>query len=128
MIVDWWEIAWNLAEDVYGQKPIQSGHGDLEEAALVISYDPELVDRDMYEKLGAENVGRAGTDKGYSMMPSWATTRYPEEGAGHLDFDVGKAKDYTRKKADHIARIFNEAVKRWEMMEEWNSLVIFLDR
>ncbi len=119
MIVDWWEIAWDLAEDVYGQKPIQSGHGDLEEAALVISYDPELVDREMYEKLGAVNVGRAGTDKGYSMVPAWATTRYPEDGAGHLDFDVDKAKDYTKKKAEHIARTFNEAVKRWEMMEEW---------
>jgi creatinine amidohydrolase len=119
MIVDWWEIAWDLAEDVYGQKPIQSGHGDLEEAAFVISYDPELVDREMYERLGAEKVGRAGTDKGYSMVPAWATTRYPEEGAGHLDFDVEKAEEYTRKKAEHIARTFNEAVKRWDMMEEW---------
>ncbi len=119
MIVDWWEIAWDLAEDVYGQKPVQSGHGDLEEAAFVISFDPELVDREMYEKLGAENVGRAGTDKGYSMVPAWATTRYPEAGAGHLDFDVEKAREYTRKKAEHIARTFNEAVERWDMMEEW---------
>lgn len=119
MIVDWWEIAWDLAEEVYGQKPIQSGHGDLEEAALVISYNPELVDREMYGKLGAEHVGRAGTDEGYRMIPSWATTRYPEEGAGILDFDVEKAKNYTKKKAEHIARTFNEAVERWEMMEEW---------
>lgn len=119
MIVDWWEIGWELAEEVYGQKPIQSGHGDLEEAALIISYEPELVDREMYEKLGAENVGRAGTEKGYRMMPSWATTRYPEKGAGHLDFDVEKAKEYTNKKAELIARTFNEAVERWEMMEGW---------
>src|SRR4030042_2884547 len=45
MIVDWWKIAWNLAEEVYGMKPIQSGHGDLEESALVLSYNPELVDK-----------------------------------------------------------------------------------
>lgn len=121
MIVDWWQIAWNLAEDVYGQKPIQSGHGDLEEAALIISSDPSLVDRELYEKLGSDMVGREGTDPGYAMVPAWATTRYPEKGAGQLDFDVRKAKEYTDKKARHIADTFNEAVKRWETMEGWKK-------
>ena len=119
MIVDWWKIAWNLAKDVYGMKPQQSGHGDKEEAALVLAYDPELVDKEMYEELGKDNVGRHGADPGYAMMPAWATTRHPEEGVGHLDFDVKKAKEYARKKADHIAETFNEAVERWEMMEGW---------
>ena len=119
MIVDWWKIAWNLAEDVYGQEPIQSGHGDLEESALIISYNPELIDKEMYAKLGEENVGRHGTDPGYAMMPAWATTRYPDKGSGHLDFDVDKAKEYTKKKAEHIATTFNEAVQRWETMEKW---------
>lgn len=119
MIVDWWKIAWNLAEDVYGQKPVQSGHGDLEEAALIISKNSELIDKEMYEKLGEENVGRHGTDPGYAMMPSWATTRYPDLGSGHLDFDVNKAREYTKKKAEHIANTFNEAVQRWETMEKW---------
>lgn len=119
MIVDWWKIAWNLAEEVYGQKPIQSGHGDLEESALVLSYNSDFIDKEMYEKLGKENVGRHGVDEGYAVMPALATTRYPEEGAGHLDFDVKKAKEYTKRKAEHIAKTFNEAVKRWEMMEGW---------
>ena len=119
MIVDWWKIAWNLAEEVYGQRPIQSGHGDLEEAALVLSMNPDLVDKEMYEKLGKENVGRHGAEEGYSLMPSWATTRYPEEGSGILDFDLDKAKEYTLKKAKHISDTFNEAVRRWELMESW---------
>lgn len=119
MIVDWWKVSWNLAEEVYGMKPIQSGHGDLEESALVLSYNPELVDKEMYEKLGKENVGRHGADAGYAFLPSWATTRYPEEGAGYLDFNVEKAKEYTKKKAADIAKTFNEAVKRWEMLESW---------
>ena len=119
MIVNWWEIAWELAKEVYGREPEQSGHGDLEEAALVLSYDPDLVDRQMYDEVGKDNVGRHGTDAGYYMLPAWATTRYPEEGGGYLDFDVKKAKEYARKKADHIADTFNEAVARWEKMEEW---------
>jgi creatinine amidohydrolase len=119
MIVDWWKIAWNLAEEVYGGKPIQSGHGDLEESALVLSYNPALVDKEMYEKLGAENVGRAGLEDGYAILPAMATTRYPAAGAGKLDFDTKKAKEYTQKKATEIAKSFNEAVKRWEMLESW---------
>lgn len=119
MIVDWWRIAWNLAEEVYGQKPIQSGHGDLEETALVLSWDPELVDKETYEKLGKDRVGKAGADAGYAMLPAWATTRYPGEGAGYLDFDVEKAKEYTQKKAGHIAATFLAAVKQWELMESW---------
>jgi hypothetical protein len=54
-------------------------------------------------------------------MPAWATTAYPEKGAGYLDFDVAKAKAYTAKKADYIAQTFLEAVKRWEMMEGWKK-------
>jgi len=34
-----------------------------------------------------------------------------------LNFDIQKAKAYSRKKADYIADVFLEAVKRWEKME-----------
>jgi creatinine amidohydrolase len=58
---------------------------------------------------------------GISLLPSWATTRYPDEGDGYLNFDVEKAKKYTQKKADYIADVFLEAIKRWEMMETWKK-------
>lgn len=121
VIVDWWKIAFNFANEVYGRKATQSGHGDLEEAALVISFNPDLVDKEMYEKLGKDNVGRAGIDAGFSILPAWATTRYPEVGEGYLDFNVKKATEYTQKKANYIADVFLEAVKRWEMMESWQK-------
>lgn len=119
MIVDWWKIGFEIASEVWGGKAQQSGHGDLEEAALNISKDPGLADKEMYEKLGKDNVGSEGADPGYAMMPAWATTRYPEKGVGYLDFDVEKAKEYTRKKSDHIADTFLKAIKQWEMMESW---------
>lgn len=121
MIVDWWTVAFNIVNEVYGTKAQQSGHGDREEAAMVMAFNPELVDREMYEKLGKENVSRAGTDAGVAMMPAWATSRLPEAGVGYLDFDTAKAKAYTQKKADFIAETFLEAVKRWEMMESWKK-------
>jgi len=119
MVVDWWVMAFDIVSQVYGAKAQQPGHGDMEEAALVMASNPELVDRDMYEKLGKDNVGRAGIDAGIALLPAWATSRYPEKGAGYLDFDVQKANEYTKKKADYIADVFLEAVERWEMMEKW---------
>lgn len=121
MIVDWWTVAFNVVNEVYGTKAQQSGHGDMEEAALVMGFDPGLVDKDMYEKLGKDNISRAGTDPGVVLMPAWATSRLPEAGVGYLDFDLGKAKAYTQKKADFIADTFLEAVRRWEMMESWKK-------
>lgn len=121
MVVDWWTVAFNIVNEVYGTKAQQSGHGDMEEAALVMGFNPELVDKDMYEKLGKDNVSRAGTDAGVAMMPAWATSRLPEAGVGYLDFDLAKAKAYTQKKADFIADTFLEAVRRWEMMETWKK-------
>ena len=121
MIVDWWTVAFNIVNEVYGAKAQQSGHGDMEEAALVIAFDPKLVDRDMYEKLGRDNVGRSGVDAGVALVPAWATSRYPEKGAGYLDFDQQKALKYARGKANFIADTFLEAVRRWEMMESWKQ-------
>jgi creatinine amidohydrolase len=119
MIVDWWTVAFNIVNEVYGAKAQQSGHGDMEEAALVMAFNPELIDREMYERLGKDNVGKARTETGVVLMPTWATTVYPEKGAGYLDFDVAKAKAYAAKKADYIVQTFIEAVERWEMMEGW---------
>lgn len=121
MMVEWWMVGFNVVTEVYGTKAQQSGHGDMEEAALVMSSNPELIDKALYEELGKDNVGRAGTDEGVYMVPAWATTRYPESGAGYLDFDVVKARKYTQMKADYIAKIFLEAVKRWKMMEGWKD-------
>jgi creatinine amidohydrolase len=119
MVVEWWKIAFHVVNEVYGKKAQQPGHGDLEEAALVMGYDPELVDREMYKKLGKDNVGSADPEEGFFILPGWATTIYPEKGEGYLNFDVKKAKEYTTKKTEYIASIFLEAVKRWEMMEGW---------
>lgn len=119
MIVNWWQVAFEATTEAYGTKAQQSGHGDREEAALVMAYNPDLVDREMYEKLGKDNVGAADPDPGVAMLPTWATTIYPEKGIGYLDFDLEKVKTYTRIKADYIAETFLEAIKRWEMMESW---------
>jgi len=121
MIVDWWTMAFNIVNEVYGAPAQQSGHGDMEEAALVLAFDPRLVDRELYEKLGKDNIGSAGADAGFYMLPSWATSRYPGKGLGYLDFDLSKAKAYAEKKAAAIADTFLEAVRRWEMMEGWKK-------
>jgi len=121
MLVDWWTVYFEAVKEAYGGKAQQPGHGDMEEAALVMAYNPELVDREMYEKLGKDNVGKTRTEAGVVLMPAWSTSMYPEQGAGYLDFDIAKAKEYATKKADYIAETFLEAVRRWEMMESWKK-------
>ncbi|MFC1553294.1 creatininase family protein [candidate division KSB1 bacterium] len=121
MIVDWWKMGWNLAAEVYGMTEQQSGHGDLEEAALVISKDPGLLDREMVEKLGKENVSKERTGEAITMLPAWSTSMLPEAGKGYYDFDVEKAKEYTEKKSKLIAGFFVEAVMRWEKHESWKK-------
>jgi creatinine amidohydrolase len=121
MVVDWWKVAFEATSEVYGDKAQQSGHGDREEAALVMAHDPDLVDQEKYQELGKDNVGAAGVAEGVILLPAWATTRYAEEGVGFLDFDTGKAEAYTKIKADYIADTFQKACQRWEMMEEWKQ-------
>ena len=121
MVVDWWLVASNAVEEVYGTKAPMGDHAALEEAALVMTVNPDLIDKEMYEKLGKENIARANTDAGVAMMPAWTTMFPPAVGMGYLDFDLAKAKTYTQKKTEFIADTFLEAVKRWEMMESWKK-------
>jgi creatinine amidohydrolase/Fe(II)-dependent formamide hydrolase-like protein len=121
MVVDWWTVYFEAVNEAYGAKAQQPGHGDMEEAALVMAYNPELVDREMYEKLGKDSVGKTRTEAGVVLLPAWSTSMYPEKGMGYLDFDVAKAEKYASLKADYIAETFLEAVRRWEMMEGWKK-------
>jgi len=98
MVVDWWTVDFEAVKEVYGAKAQQPGHGDMEEAALVMAYDSGLVDREIYEKLGKDEVGKTRTEAGVVLMPAWSTSMYPEKGAGYLDFDIAKAKAYAAKR------------------------------
>ena len=120
MVVDWWAVGLNNVTEVYGTKAQQAGHGGMEEAAIVMTSNPELIDKEMYNALGKENISRVIGDTGVAMVPE-ATMLLPEPGVGYLDFDLAKAKAYTQKKADFIADTFLEAVQRWEMMESWKK-------
>lgn len=120
MIVDWWAAALNVVTEVYGTNT-KTSHGALEEAAIVMTVNPELIDKEMYDSLGKESISRADPDAGVAMVPSWTTMFLPEPGVGYLNFDLSKAKPYAEKKADYIAKTFLEAVKRWEMMESWKK-------
>lgn len=51
----------------------------------------------MHEKLGKDNAGYEGVDEEIALMPARATSRYPEKSLGCLNFDVAKAKEYTKK-------------------------------
>ena len=119
MVVEWWNVGRHIGEEVYGQPEHEPGHAALEESALNLIYNKDLVDRELYEKLGKDNIARHRIDAGFGVFPAVATMSLYAEGKGYVDFDLKKAEEYTQRLADYIADSFVEAVKRWEMQESW---------
>ena len=119
MVVEWWNVGREIGEEIYGIPEHEPGHGGLEESALNLSLNKDLVDKEMYEKLGKDNVARHRLEEGFGVFPSTATMYLYDKGKGYLDFDLEKAEEYTEKMADYISDHFLEAIQRWKMMEEW---------
>jgi len=120
MVVEWWEVGGHISDEVYGTPPHTPGHAALEESALNLSWNKDLVDKEKYEELGKDNIARHGMS-GFGTMPAIATMSLYAKGEGYINFDLDKAEEYTQKMADFIAENFNEAVKRWSMMEKWKK-------
>ena len=119
MVFEWWDVGNEIGNEIYGTPEHVAGHAALEESALNLSYNKDLVDREMYEKLGKDNVAYHRLDPGFGVYPSIATMVLYDKGKGYVDFDMKKAEEYSQRLADYISDTFNEAVKRWEMMESW---------
>ncbi len=86
LIAEWWEIGFDITNEVYGAKVQKPGHGDLEEAALNISYDPGLVDQELYEKLGKDNVGRGWYRCWFWYDAGMGNPEIPRRGNGLFKF------------------------------------------
>lgn len=119
MVVEWWNVGREIGEQIYNTPPHEPGHAALEESALVLSYNQDLVDREMVEKLGKDNVASHRLEEGFGVFPYTATMFLYDKDKGYLNFDLKKAEEYTNRMADYISDAFLEAVKRWEMMESW---------
>ena len=100
MVVEWWNFRRDLSTKIWGGKPHTPGHGALEETALNIAYNPKLIERDLYNKVGPKDLGFQEGGTGFSVFPGIASMGLPqrkaEEGEGLPNFDVEKANEYAR--------------------------------
>lgn len=113
IVIEWWRFRPELSVEVWGGKLHTPGHGALEETALNIAYNPDLIEEEMYRQIGPEELGYPGPP-GASTFPGIASMGLPEEGEGRPNFDVEKANEYARKVAKAMADAFVESIRRWE--------------
>ena len=115
LVIEWWNFRRELSTDIWGGQAHQPGHGALEETALNMAYNPELIEWGLYEQIGAEKLGHEERKDGYSVFPGIASMGLPEEpGEGLPNLDVAKANEYAQEIAKAMASTFNEAIERWE--------------
>jgi creatinine amidohydrolase len=117
MVVEWWNFRRDLSTKIWGGKPHTPGHGALEETALNIAYNPKLIERDLYNKVGAKDLGFQEGGTGFSVFPGIASMGLPQEaGEGLPNFDVEKANEYARQLAAAMAESFVDAIRRWDFI------------
>lgn len=80
-----------------------------------MAYNPKLIERDLYSKIGGKDLGFQEGGTGFSVFPGIASMGLPQEpGEGLPNFDVDKANEYARQVAAAIAESFLEAIRRWD--------------
>lgn len=121
MQVQWWEIGGDRGDpvsfEVYGGELHTPGHAAQEETALLMGYDYDLVDKELYESLGRDVVAREGYD-GISVLPATSTMVLYRKGTGYINWDNEKANRYTQGMADYIADKWLDAIQRWDRNAE----------
>jgi len=117
MQVQWWEIGGEQGDpvsfEVYGGELHTPGHAAQEETALLMGYNYDLVDRELYESLGKDVVAREGYH-GFSVLPATSTMVLYEKGMGYINWDREKANSYTQGMADYIVEKWLDAIQRWD--------------
>lgn len=117
MQVQWWLIGGAEGDpvsfQVYGGERHEPGHASLEETALLMGYNYDLADKELYDRVGKDVVAREGYE-GISVLPATSTMVLHKKGAGYIDWDKEKAIKYTEGMADYIADKWLEAIQRWD--------------
>jgi creatinine amidohydrolase len=111
LVVNWWSYCADVTQEVFGE---EGGHAGDNETAFVMAIDPALVQRDRY---------RPELATAYPAPNTWIAYPFPssiglyKEGQGYPKFDAAKAREYYRKVNDKVARLVQETIAKWDMIE-----------
>lgn len=107
--VEWWGLAAEISRDVYGE--ITSGHAGVEETAMVLAVEPDLVD-----EARATAARRAPRRAGVKARPFPATIILDAEerdGDGAPVLDPDKAAEFYRRTVDAVEAALLEVFDGW---------------
>jgi len=108
-VIDWWYLAGEVCEDVYGQA---GGHAGCDENGYILALDPEMVKQEDFND-----------DLVYQFIPGVSTYPYPgpvliyKEGEGAPDFDRDKAHRYRNGAIEKVKEYLLMILDRWNKIE-----------
>ena len=109
--VEWWGLAEQISRDVYGE--VTSGHAGIEETAMVLAVEPELIDKER-----ATTARRAPRRSGVKARPFPASIilnhEEKKEGDGAPILDADKAAEFYRRTVDAVETALKEVFAGWE--------------
>ncbi len=107
LIIHWWELCAPVTQKIYNQV---GGHAGLDETAMVIASNPELVKPEQCEKLRAYLVR-----KGSYPYPNPAPILIYKDGEGEPIFDAQKAQKYADAVIEFLENYIGDILKKWAM-------------
>jgi creatinine amidohydrolase len=112
LVVNWWSYASDVTLSVFGE---DGGHAGENENAFMLAIDPALVHKERYTGPDMTTANpAAGT---WSAYPTPSSIGLYKEGQGFPKFDPVKAKVYFDRVNDKVAKLVEETIKKWDMID-----------
>jgi len=105
-VIHWWELCSEMTNEFFGHA---GGHAGTDEAAMVMTIDPALLDKETYDPDLAYHF-RAGAD----VYPVPGSILLYKEGEGYPEFDVEKARQYYEQVVAAVGDFAETVLKRWK--------------
>ncbi len=113
LVINWWSYCSDVTLAVFGE---DGGHAGDNETAFIQAIDPSLVHRKRYTGPDMTTAyPAAGT---WSAYPTPSSIGLYKEGQGFPRFDEGKAKQYFSRVNDKMAKLIEETIRKWNMIQQ----------
>ncbi len=106
VVIHWWELCGELTKRFFGEA---GGHAALDETAMVLAADPNLVKQKQCEEISPFLVRQ-----GSYVYPNPAPLLLYRAGEGTPRFDRELAQRYADAVVEHIAQFVEEVFRGWE--------------
>lgn len=112
LVVNWWSYCSDVTLEVFGE---DGGHAGENENAFMLAIDPALVQKARYT--GPEMTTANPAPGTWSAYPAPSSIGLYREGQGFPRFDPVKAKVYFERVNDKMARLVEDTIRKWELIE-----------